>query len=190
MNGRDLLAEMEAAAERVHLPHLERLRALGVSYDALGALGQDEHTIGAGHAVLGTDGLFEPVEHGEPVVIQAVNDDLGRELGEVGLIDLIAWRTDEPERWWWRCGSAWALGHELLALDNGEPVPVVATPCAWLASAGKALCLLDWSAASPAWSALRHGPALTFNDEALRQRVRNGLAKSAPMPTMELQDAA
>jgi hypothetical protein len=190
MNGGALLAEMEAAAARVRLPHLERLRALGVSYDALGALGQHEHTIGAGRAVLGADGLFEPADHGEPVVIQAVHDDAGRALGDAGLIDLIAWRTDEPERWWWRCGTAWALGHELLGLDDGEAVLVVATPCEWLASAGKAVCLLDWSPASQAWPGLRHGPSLTFNDEALRQRVRNGLVQSAPLPIMEIHDAA
>lgn len=190
MTGRDLLAEMEAAAAMIRLPHLQRLRALGVPYEALAALGQDEHTIGVQRALLGSDGLFEPAEHGELVVVQAVNDDLGRELGEVGLIDLIAWRTDEPERWWWRCGTAWALGHELLLLDDGEPVPVVATPCAWLAAAGNAVCILDWSPASPAWPALRHGPTLTFNDDALRQRVRNALVQSAPLPIMEISNAA
>lgn len=190
MTGRDLLAEMEVAAARVRLSHIDRLRALGVSYAALGALVRDEHTIGAARAALGSDGLFEPDEHGEPVVVQAVCDGLHRELGDAGLIDLVAWRTQEPERWWWRCGTAWALGHELIDLDEGEPVPLVATPCAWLAAAGRALCILDWSPASPAWSALRHGPPLTFTDDALRQRVRNNLVQSAPLPTMEIHNAA
>lgn len=190
MNGRELLAEMEAAAALVRQPHLERLRSLGVSYASLAALGRDEHTIGVGMALLRDDGLFEPSGAGESVVVQAVHDGLDRELGDAGLIDLIAWRTSEPERWWWRWGTAWALGHELLVDDIGEPLPVVTTPCDWLAAAGEAVCLLDWSASSPAWRALRHGPALTFNDEALRLRVRNGLVQSAPMPTMEIHNAA
>ncbi|MCT2559243.1 hypothetical protein N0B51_09625 [Tsuneonella sp. YG55] len=188
MKGRDLLAEMEAAASRVRLPHLERLRALGVPYESLGALGRDEHTFGAGRAVLGSDGLFQPDEHGEPVVIQAVNDDLVRKHGEVGLIDLIAWRTDEPARWWWRTGSAWALGFELL--DGDEPVVVVATPCDWLAAAGRACCILDWSERSPAWPAMRAGPPLSFTNDTLRQRVRNALVATAPLPSMEIADVA
>ena len=82
------------------------------------------------------------------------------------------------------------LGHELLADNVGEPVPVVRTPADWLSASGRALCLLDWSDASPAWRWLRAGPALSFTDEALRQQVRNALVRSAPMPPMELQDAA
>lgn len=190
MNGRELLAEMEAAASRVRLPHLERLRSLGVSYAALAALGMDEHTFGVARAELRDDGLFEPSDQGEPVVVEAVYDDLNRQLGEAGIIDLIAWRTHEPQRWWWRCGTAWALGHELLVEHGGDPVPVVATPAYWLAASGRAICLLDWSDASQAWPALRHGPPLTFNDDALRQRVRNGLVRSAPMPTMEINNHA
>jgi hypothetical protein len=190
MTGRDLLVEMEAAAGRVRLPHLQRLLALGVSYDALAALGQDEHTIGADRAVLGADGLFQPAAEGEAVVVQAVHDDLSRDLGNAGLIDLIAWRTTEAARWWWRVGSAWALGHELLVDYRGESVPVVGTPCDWLAAAGMAVCILDWSPTSPVWVSLRHGPSLTFTDDVLRQRVRNGLVLSAPMPTMEISNAA
>lgn len=190
MNGRDLLAEMEAAAAHVRRPHLERLRCLGVPYASLAALGRDEHTIGVGRAVLRDDGLWEPSDKGEPVVVQAVCDGVGRELGDAGLIDLIAWRTSEPERWWWRCGTAWALGHELLDLDNGEPVLVVATPAQWLSVAGVAVCPLDWSSSSALWPALRHGPSLKFTDEALRLRVRSALVQSAPLPTMEIPDAA
>lgn len=190
MNGRDLLTEMEAAASRVRLVHLERLRSLGVPYASLAALGRDEHTVGVGRALLHDNGLWEPCDEGEPVVVQAVHDGLARELGDAGIIDLIAWRTSEPERWWWRCGTAWALGHELLDADIGEPVPVVATPAQWLSVAGEAVCPLDWSSTSSLWPALRHGPPLKFNDEALRLRVRNGLVQSAPMPTMEISNAA
>lgn len=190
MNGRDLLGEMEAAASRVRLPHLERLRSLGITYAALSALGIVEHTVGVGRAALHDDGLFEPLGEGEPVVVQAVHDDLNRQLGEAGIIDLIAWRTQEPRRWWWRCGTAWALGHEMLVEHSGDPVAVVSTPAEWLAASGRAICLLDWSSVSPAWQALRHGPTLTFTNDALRQRVRNGLVRSAPMPTMEISHAA
>lgn len=190
MTGRDLLADMETAASLVRLSHLERLRSLGLPYASLARLGQDEHTIGVCRAVLGSDGLFEPAQHGEPVVVQAVHDDLARDLGEAGLIDLIAWRTGEPERWWWRSGSAWALGHELLVVNAAEPVQIVTTPCDWLAAAGRALCILDWSPTSLAWAALRHGPPLSFTDDVLRQRVRNALVQSAPMPAMEISNAA
>jgi hypothetical protein len=187
MTGRELLAEMETAAGRIRQDHLERIRALGCPYASVAELGRHQHTIGAAKVSTLEDGSFTFSDDGDPAVIQPVVCD-NRELGDAGIYDLIAWRTDCPSRWWQRNGNAFALGAELL--DLPDPVPVVQSPLQWLAAAGKALCVLDWSEQSPAWPALRACPALYFTDDVLRERMRRAIVQSAPVPDMELFDHA
>lgn len=175
--------EMNAAAARVRLPHLERLRALGVPYAQLGALNAEQHTVGIARIESCRNGLFDYSEEGVPACIVAVVDHW-REPGDAGIFDLVAFAADNPARWWGRTGAAFALGDHLL--ETGDPVAVVATPVDWLACGGDALCILDWGPASPAWSALRAAPPLTFTDDGLRTKLRNALVQAAPLPPMEL----
>jgi hypothetical protein len=187
VTGAGLLAEMQSAIARVGTVHLERICALGCPPAALARLSGQQPTVGVARIEPCLDGLFSFSEAGEPAVIQACVDP-DRELGDAGLIDLLAWLPTDPARWWWRVGTAAVLGDEML--QYGEPVPVVETPLAWLASEGRSLCILDWSAQSPCWSVLRSGPPLTFTDDTLRLRVRHSLVQSAPMPTLEFKHAA
>lgn len=196
MTGRDLAAEMAAAGSRVRLAHLERLRALGVSYEALAALGAAQPTIGIARIAATGEGLFEPCEGGDLACLVAVVEQ-DAEPGDPGISDIVAFSSDNPSRWLWRVGSGFALGADLLrdygADDAGmhDGIPVVATPVHWLAAAGRATCILDWDLKSPVWTLLRYGPDLTFTDDILRQRVRNGLVATAPMPSLRiLKDAA
>ena len=67
------------------------------------------------------------------------------ECGDI--IDLIAWRSGDPARWFWRTGLGWALGTDWLTPRWGnEPVRLFATPLDWLAGAGEGMCILDGSA--------------------------------------------
>jgi hypothetical protein len=143
---------------------------------------------GVGRAQLRGDGLFEPDPNGVPVVVQPVIV-AERELGDPGIADLIAWRSSDPSRWWWRMGAGWVLGEHLME-DRGEPVLCVETALAWLKSGGAALCVLDWSAPPQFWSALRHGPDLRFTCPNLRARVRNHIMQSIRLPGMELANDA
>lgn len=182
MTGRDLSAEMDLASSRVRRDHLDKLRGLGVPFSSLGALNAVQHTVGIARVQPLGDGLFDYSEDGLPACLVAVVEN-DRDLGDAGIFDLVAFASDNPGRWWWRTGAAFALGGHLLESD--EPVRVVATPVEWLAYAGDALCLLDWSRRSSAWPALRAGPPLQFTNDALRQKVRNALVQAAPMPPME-----
>lgn len=189
----DLHAEAFAAVERVRKPHLRRLEAAGVPLSAIMTIGRVQPPFGVHRVREGADGLWEPDEDGRlcailPVVVPRSFDWFEHEIDTVEIIDLIAFHTSAPLRWSWRTGDGWALGADLL--DEDLPVTLVTSPLEWLAKSGQALCLLDWSSSSPAWSSLRGGPPLQFADDALRQRVRNALIQSAPMPQMETLHAA
>lgn len=183
MNGRDLLAEMNSAQARLKKPHFDKLASLGVSMRALGGLSARQHTVGLMTIEVAADGSFTPFPDGFPACVVAVVWPEAHAFGDAGIFDLVAFKTDDPSRWWLRAGTAFALGEHLLGLP--DPVSVVRTPVDWLACGGDAVCILDWSDASPIWSALRCGPPLQFNDEALCQQVRNALVRAAPMPSME-----
>lgn len=187
MNGRTLTAEMNAAFWRLRDGHYRRLEGLGCSLGALAAVGQFQTPVGVTRVETAPDGLFTPSERGLPAYVQAVAEWDG-DWGIADTVDLVAWRPSEPSRWWWRCGTACALGDGLL--DGDEPVRVVGSPLAWLAAGGNAMCILDWSVTSPVWNDMRSAPPLIFTDERLRQRVRNHLIRSAPMPSLELYHAA
>jgi hypothetical protein len=184
----DLEDEMFAAVDRVRRIHLDHLMAMGVPMAAIAALGSQQTVFGVARASLAGDGLYEPDPDGVPVVIQPVMV-AERELGDAGISDLIAWRSSDPSRWWWRHGVGWLLGEHLLE-DRGEPVPCVETPLAWLKTGGQAVALLDWSAPAQCWAALRQGPALRFTCPTLRARVHNHLMQSIRLPDLELADAA
>lgn len=64
----------------------------------------------------------------------------------------------------------------------GEPVEIVATPLAWLAAGGDAVCVLDWSPSSPAWAALRAGPELVIPDRFLEAKLLKAMAQAMPRP--------
>ena len=184
----DLEAEMFAATARVRQIHLDHIIALGVPAGAIASLGSRQPVFGVGRARLGSDSLFEPDADGVAVVVQpAMIAD--PEPGDHGIRDLIAWRSSDPSRWWWRDGGGWLLGEHLLE-DRGEPVACVETPLDWLKVGGEALCILDWTAPPQCWASLRHGPALRFTCPNLRARVRNHLTQSIRLPGMELADAA
>lgn len=190
MRSAELHAEAERAV-RVLAPHLSRLPALGVPLAAVARLGAVQPQVGLVRALWGRSGHWEADEAGESMLVIPVTATSGFErwgewIETRDVIDLIAFRSRQPARWAWRTGTAWALGDELLE-DRGEPVPIVSTPLAWLAAAGEAACILDWSATSPAWAALRHGPNLVCDSDHLRQRLHRAMTASVRLPEMTVE---
>jgi hypothetical protein len=130
--------------------------------------------------------LYEPDPEGEPAAIMPVPA-AECELGELGLLDLVAFSTSQPARWSWRTGAGWLLGEWLLDEDE---VVVVETPARWLAHTGNALSILNWEAPASCWSALRQVPCLRFENETLGARVMRAIRDAVTMPRMELINAA
>ena len=179
----DLDAEAFAAGAKVREPHIRRLEALGVSLSALAALGRHQPAFGIERIREESGGLWVPDPDGYlaaivPVVEHWLVDCSGVLLDTVEIVDLVAFRTASPMRWRWRTGDGWALGAGHLIGD--APIDLVASPLAWLASAGRAMCLLDWELRPQRWRQLRDGPPIVTADEMLRRRLNDKFSASIP----------
>lgn len=189
MNGRALDAEMWAAVGAVRLPHIRRMEALGVPLSAIALLGEALPPFGVARVRWLAGALYEPDPDGESAAIIPVPGPDEAELGQLGLVDLLAFPTTQPSRWSWRCGNAWLLGEWWLGqLDE---LTLVETPVRWLARVGIAACILDWDAPASCWSSLRQTPVLRFETETLKARVERAMRRAVTLPQMEvLNDAA
>lgn len=179
MKSADLDAEMLAATQAVRQAHIDRLIGLGVSGAALATLGSRQLAFGVAQVEPCKLGLYQPCAGAEHVVMPVM------EVGET--VDLIAWRTTQPNRWAWRFGIGWALGTDFLLprWDDG-PVPLFATPLEWMAAAGEGICVLDWSA--PELRELASLEAIEA-DETTGRRLLATLSKPARMPRFIMRKA-
>ena len=76
------------------------------------------------------------------------------------LIDMIAWRPDDPARWWYRQGDVdlvLGAGHLDLAHVEGWPITLYRTPLDWLQVGCRGAVLLDHCEAQ--WAGGRHREA-------------------------------
>jgi len=169
----DLELELLRASGSIGLRHLERLQAMGVSTSTLAALTQGGAPIGASTAELAADGTYQPGP-GPSVIIQPV-------LESGSLIDLVAWRTLRPARWYVRTGHAWALGADSLQChDIDQPLPVAATPLEWLQRGGCGVCILDW--ASPEIRRFLHLETIETSDRAFGDHLIRKISAPARLP--------
>ncbi len=92
----------------------------------------------------GTPAFILPVWNGPaPSIYQAVVNPV--------LVDMIAWRPDDPARWWYRQGDAavdLGAGHLDLAHTEGWPICFATTPLEWLRGNCHGACLLGYCEAA------------------------------------------
>lgn len=179
MNAADLEADTLAACANVRQPHIDRILALGVSPAALASLGTRQLPFGAMPIDTDDAGRWWPDADGFPAMVVPV-----RERGED--IDIVAFRTGAPARWWWRIGCAAMLGADLLDLTflPGDRLHVVSTPIGWIAAAGEAVCILDWGCPDLELSPLRDRGELVCDSPMLAARLRKRLAQPLRFPTI------
>jgi len=182
----DLEAELFSAAGRVRQPHLDRLRALGVSSSTIARLGACHPPFGVVEAEAMSNGTYLPGE-GEPHIVQPVFQD-----GD--LIDLVAWRSADPSRWWSRTGLGWIIGHDG-PLTGGwvddDGLTMHSTPLDWLRSGAAGVCVVDWDAEEVEW--LRCFSTIRCDSQSLAAVLRRRLSRPRPLPriaTMEVRHAA
>ncbi len=72
------------------------------------------------------------------------------------LIDMIAWRPNDPSQWWYRTGEGGALGIDNLDLAHTEgwPISLHRTPLDWLRASCRGAVLLGHCEAQ--WAGGRH----------------------------------
>lgn len=180
MSRPDLDDELRLAALAVGPAHLNRLRALGVSWPTIGELGRHHHGLGIVRAKEAEDELYI-LGDGEQHLVLPVYED-----GE--LLDLVAFRSGDPERWLLRSGYGWALGleHGLGRHTWGGPVPLSVSPLEWLQRGAEGLCVLDWSA--PEVYYLNDIDHLVCSSARLAKHLRIALSKPARLPKISIEE--
>ena len=98
-----LWQEMSAATARLTLRQVEMLRGLGIPAVDLIA----ESMIGITAAEFDSRDFWTPIPTGKPMIVTPLEED-----GKIA--DLIAFDPSNPDTWYLRTGTGWALGHDHL----------------------------------------------------------------------------
>lgn len=182
MSAPDLLAELFTAASRVKQLHLDHIRALGVAPTTIAELGRARPAFGIAEAETEASGRYQP--SGGPVhVVMPVVD--GGEM-----VDLVAWRTTRPDRWWLRTGNGWALNpDDLRELYRwGGPPPMLhSTPLDWLRAGATGSVVLDWAA--PEVGRLRWHDRIDCDDGRVAKALREAMTRAVRMPIVKVSAA-
>lgn len=188
LRSRDLQTELSAAAGRVEQRHLDHIRALGIAPATIARLGSNRlPAFGVVNAEIDRRGYYQPCEGPAHIVMPVT------EGGD--LVDLVAWRTTQPERWWLRFGTGWAIGADDLGeVDRwGGPAPMVyGSPLDWLRADCRGSVILDWS--RDVMVALQNHAAIDCANSALAATLRDAIAQTVRLPkiavTKEIRHAA
>ncbi|PLX34848.1 MAG: hypothetical protein C0605_12290 [Hyphomicrobiales bacterium] len=106
-----------------------------------------------------------------------------------GIVDLVAWQCDRPERFGSLNGDVFALGQDLI--DNpfsyafGSPLHVFRTPVRWLCNGQRGICILK-PAEAHSW--LRRVPALAAEDERHGRQIKQLIQPPAPRARILVPD--
>jgi hypothetical protein len=171
----DLKSELVAATLSTNELHWQLLRGLGVPFlTAANRRVRGQAAWGVAKAKAGEDGLFL-IGEGVPHLLLPVIMD-----GE--LIDLVAFRSGNPNDWLLRTGLGWALG-----MDRGlEPYTwddaptLVETPLDWLRAECRGICVLDWSASE--LHSLKGIARLGCASDGLASTLRRHLIRDPNLP--------
>lgn len=174
----ELRTEFHHAVERVEQRHLDHLQALGVTGAALVQAG----LVGVELIRLAGD-LYEPdPDAGSPAIVVPVRD-APTVCG--ALVDLLAFYSGAPERWWPRLGSAPILGLEAvdLARHFDTPLSVHGSPLAWLIAECAGCVVIDPRCHLGFW--LGGVDRIICDGDALAQRI--GQALRQPRSPVEIR---
>ena len=174
-----LSREMDRAFTSVKQPHLDALRNLGIAPATIARLGVEQAPFGVLSGTIDPDSLFVPGD-GPARVIQPIMS------GGV-IIDLVAWRTLQPDAWSLRVGTGWCLGEDNLFGDPAKPVLMSATPLDWLRNGATGFCVLDW--ASPQIGVLRNVERIAADRPELGKLLLHKLSRPERLPRLVTWEA-
>ncbi|MFN3619607.1 hypothetical protein [Sphingorhabdus sp.] len=169
--------DLMAAQRNVRQVHIDRLLDLGLTSPALAKVGYSQLPFGV-LRIATDDARWWPDPEGFSAMVVPVLEN-GRE------IDIVAFRTHQPARWWWRIGCATFLGADLLhSLWEDGPLRIAATPLEWLREGGEALTILDWDAPYFDLIPLLSRERLICADDLLAARLGKRLADRPQLPSI------
>lgn len=168
--------DCEAACANVRQPHINRILALGVPPNELALLGERQLPFGV--LTIDTDdaGRWWPDPAGWDAIVMPV-------IERGAIVDVIAFHSTRPARWWWREGCGSLLGADVLNdVWPIGPLHVVSTPIGWLAAGGNAVCILDWDCPDCELSPMRDREEIVCDNQMLAARLRRRLAQPRKVP--------
>lgn len=185
MKTRHLEAEYASAVQQVRQPHLDRLRELGVQPGTVARINLAYPSFGVMAGEIEAGGVFVP-GGGAMHIVQPV-------VEHEQLIDLVAWRSNNPQRWGLRAGVGWLLNADtaLASRWDGELLQLHASPLSWLQANATGAVILDWDAREV--TGLRSFERVCCANPVLGATLRRALCKPHRLPiieTMETRHAA
>lgn len=172
-----LQRDLMTALHNVRQAHIDRLLELGLTSQAIAKVGYSQLPFGV-LRIATEEGRWWPDPEGFSAMVIPV-------LENECVIDIIAFRTDQPARWWWRIGCATFLGAEhLQSLWGDGPLRIAATPLEWLREGGEALTILDWDAPYFDLMPLLSRERLICADDLLAVRLRKRLVNRLQLPSI------
>ena len=138
-------ADFDHAYRNRSQEHRQHLADVGITFQAMlraGDLGVER--------IATTGRLYMPAPDGFPALIMAIwspaPPSIYCAIEDPEILDLIAFRTDDPGRWWHCIGEPdLILGEDryLDATQTGAPLKVFDSPIAWLQGNCEGACILD-----------------------------------------------
>ena len=135
----DLHDELAAAVCNLPPATIGRLRSFGIPEAAIFDL---PLMVGVAKVQTFPSGFYELNDVGASAVIVAA----GRPAPPIWdtLDDLIAFRPQDPGRWWRRRGEVQVLGSGNIRPEPVFPLTLHDTPLSWLQSGASGVCVIDW----------------------------------------------
>ncbi len=99
--------------------------------------------IGVGRIVTHSSGLFEFHDDGDLAIIVAEGEPEVPGWAEVH--DLIAFKAEDPDRWWLRRGQVDLLGTYNITPWRLSPLTIHDNPLSWLQAGADGICVVDWA---------------------------------------------
>jgi hypothetical protein len=134
--------------------------------------------LGVGRIVTHSSGLFEFHVDGDPAIIVAEGEP--EWPGWLELYDLIAFKLDDPSRWWLRRGAVDLLGSYNMTPWKLGTTTIHETPLSWLQAGATGICIFDWG--FDPLSALLPAGDLVAETPALKARLERRITEAALEP--------
>jgi hypothetical protein len=136
------------------------------------------HHVGVAPIVTHSDGLFELHDDGEAAVI--VPEGVPEWPAWDEIHDLIAFKPEDPSRWWRRRGDVDLLGASNIIPWRLSPLTIQETPLSWLQAGAKGICIVNWGL--DPFTALLRGGDLVTESPALKAQLKRRITEAALEP--------
>ncbi len=136
------------------------------------------HHVGVARIITSSDGLFDFHDDGERALI--VPEGVPEVPAWDEIHDLIAFKPENPARWWRRRGDVDLLGAFNITPWRLPPLTIHETPLSWLQGGANGICIVDWGFDPNA--RLVGAGHLALETPALRSRIEHRITEAALAP--------